>query len=139
MDKLPTIHTGGDCVPSRINLQVKRGDKGFGETTKFFQVQLNNNLSDIEIPCSGIQVHELWQTPAKHQEDDRSSYLVQSTMSVTAKLPDTTLSAPRKKKPEIAPKPLMGIVLIKRVNKVHRSSQSTKSVKSMTKVSFKNT
>ena len=37
MDKLPTIHTDGDCVPSRINLQVKRGDKGFGEATMFFQ------------------------------------------------------------------------------------------------------
>ena len=60
-------------------------------------------------------------------------------MSVTSKLPDTTPSAPQKKKPEIAPKPIMGIVPIKRGNKVHCSSQSTKSVKSMTKVLFKNT
>ena len=56
-------------------------------------------------------------------------------MSVTAELPDTTLSAPQKK----APKPIMGIVPMKRGNKVHHSSQSTKSVKSMTKVLFKNT
>ena len=61
-----------------------------------------------------------------------------SPVSVTAELPDTTLSAPWKK-PEIAPKPIMGIVLIKRGNKVHHSSQSTKSVKSVTKVLFKNT
>ena len=56
-------------------------------------------------------------------------------MSVTAELPDTTLSAPQKK----APKPIMGIVPMKRGNKVHHSSQSTKSVKSATKVLFKNT
>ena len=139
MDKLPAIHADSGCVPSRINLQVKRGDKGFGEATKFFQAQLTDDLSDIEIPCSGIWVHELWQTPAKHQEDHRSSYIVQSTVSVTAKLPDTTPLAPWKKKPEIAPKPIMGIVPMKRGNKVHHSSQSTKSVKSMTKVLFKNT
>ena len=91
------------CVPSRINLQVKRGDKGFGEATKLFQAQLTDDLSDIEIPCSGDWVHELWETPAKHQEDHRSSYAVQTTVSVTAELPDTTPSAPWKKKPEIAP------------------------------------
>ena len=98
MDKLPMIHADGDCVPSRINLQVRRGDKGFGEATKFFQAQLTDDLSDIEIPCSGIRAHELWQTPAKHQEDNRSSYFVQSTVSVTAKSPDTTPLAPWKKK-----------------------------------------
>ena len=51
------IHADSGCVPSRINLQVKRGDKGFGEATKFFQTQLTDNLSDIEIPCSGIRAH----------------------------------------------------------------------------------
>ena len=88
------IHADGDCVPSRINLQVKRGDKGFGEATKFFQAQLINDLSDIDIPCSGNQAHELWQTPAKHQEDNRSSHLVQSTVSVTIELPVATSLTP---------------------------------------------
>ena len=42
-------------------------------------------------------------------------------------------------KPKVAPKPIMGIVPIKRGNKVHHSSQYTKSVKSTTKVLFKST
>ena len=89
-DKPPMTHADGDCISPRINLQVKRGNKGFGEVTKFFQAQLTDDLSDIDIPCSGVQVHELWQTPAKHQEDNRSSHLVQSTVSVTTELPATT-------------------------------------------------
>ena len=139
MDKLPVIHADGDFVPFRINLQVKRGDKGFGEATKFFQAQLTDDLSDIGIPCSGVWVHELWQTPAKHQEDNRSSHLVQSTVSVTTELPVATPLALQKKKPEIAPKPIMGIAMIRRGNKVCCSPQSTKSVTSATKVLFKNT
>ena len=64
-DKLPIIYHTGDCIPLRINLQVMRGDKGFGEMTNLFQVQLTDDLLDIEVPCSGVRAHELWQTPTK--------------------------------------------------------------------------
>ena len=52
-DKLPvTYHTGG-CIPPRTNLQVMRGDKGFGGATNLFQAWLMDDLSDVEVPCSG--------------------------------------------------------------------------------------
>ena len=129
-----TYHTG-DCIPLRINLQVMRGDKGFGGVTNLFQTQLTDDLSDIEVPCSGARVHELWQTPAKPINGDH--YLVQSTVCVTTNLPDTTLSAPWKKKPNIAPKSMMGIASTKGGTKVHHFPQSTKSMVSVTKALFK--
>ena len=135
-DKLPTTYHASDCVLLWANLQVKRGDRGFGEATKFFQAQLTDDLSDIEIPCSGAHVNELWQTPPKH---NRSSHLVQSPMSITTELPTTTPSAPQKNKPEITPKPVMGIATSKRGDKVHDSALSTRPVRSVTKVLFKNT
>ena len=131
-DKLPMTYHTSDCIPLRINLQVMRGDKGFGGATNLFQAQLTDDLSDVEVPCSGAHVHELWQTPAK--PTNRDCYLVQS---VTTDLPDTTPSAPQKKKPEIAPKPMRGIASTKGGTKVHCFSQSTKSMVSATKALFK--
>ena len=64
-DKLPATYHTSYYIPLRINLQVTRGDKGFGEVTNLFQAQLTDDLSDIEVPCSGAHAHELWQTPTK--------------------------------------------------------------------------
>ena len=33
-DKLSMIYHTGDCMPPQINLQVTRGDRGFGEVTQ---------------------------------------------------------------------------------------------------------
>ena len=52
-DKLSMIYHTGDCMPPQINLQVTRGDRGFGEVTNSFQAQLTDDLSDIEVLCSG--------------------------------------------------------------------------------------
>ena len=57
-DKLPMTYHTSDCIPLKINLQVTRGDKGFGEVTNLFQVQLTDDLSDAEVLCSGAHVHE---------------------------------------------------------------------------------
>ena len=92
--------------------------------TKFFQAQLTDDLSDIDIPCSGAQANELWQTPP---ESNRSSHLMQSTVSVITKLPTVTPLVPRKSKPEIAPKPVMGVSSLKRGNNVDCMVRSTKS------------
>ena len=134
-DKLPVIYHTGDCIPLRINLQVTRGDKGFGGATNLFQAQLTDDLSDIEVPCSGAHVHELWQTPVKPIDGD--CYLVQSTVSVITNLPDTTPLALWKKKPKIAPKPMMGVASTKGGTKVCQFPQSTKSMVSATKALFK--
>ena len=48
-DKLPVTYHTGDCIPLRVNLQVTRGDKGFGETTNLFQTQLTDDLLDVEV------------------------------------------------------------------------------------------
>ena len=127
-----TYHTG-DCTPPRVNLQVTRGDKGFGEATNLFQAQLTDDLSDVEVPCSSAHVHELWQTPVK--PSDKECYLVQSTVSVTTGFPDAILSALWKKRPEVPPKPVMGS--IKEGTKVHHFPQSTGSMVTATKVLFK--
>ena len=50
-----------------------------------------------------------------------------STVSVTTKLPTVTPLAPRKSKPEIAPKPVMAMSLLKRGNNVDHLVRSTKS------------
>ena len=96
--------------------------------TKFFQVQLTDNSLDIDIPCSGAQANELWQTPP---ESNRGGHLMQSTISVTTKLPTVTPLAPRKSKPEIAPKPVMGVSSLKRGNNVDHMVWSTKSAMSV--------
>ena len=62
--------------------------------------------------------------------------LVQSTVSVTTNLPDTTPSAPWKKKPKIATKPVMGMASTKGGTKVCHSPQSTNSMVSATKALF---
>ena len=134
-EKLTVTHHTSDCTPPRMNLQVTRGDKGFGGVTNLFQMQLTDYLSDVEVLCSGAHVHELWQTPAK--PINRDCYLVQSTVSVTTDLPETTPSAPQKKKPNIAPKPMRGIASTKGGTKVHHFSQSTKSMVCVTKALFK--
>ena len=59
-DKLPVIYHTRDCTPPMVNLQVTRGGKGFGEITNLFQAQLTDDLSDVEVPCSGAHAHELW-------------------------------------------------------------------------------
>ena len=59
-DKLPVTYHTGDCIPLRINLQVMRGDKDFGEVTNLFQAQLTDDLADVEVLCSGASAHELW-------------------------------------------------------------------------------
>ena len=94
-DKLPVTYHTRDCIPPRVNLQVMRGDKGFGEATNLFQAQLTDDLLDIEVPCSSAHAHELWQTPVKPSDEEH--YLVQSTVSVTTGLPDTIPSALWKK------------------------------------------
>ena len=71
-DKLSTIYHTGDCMPSQIKLQVMRGDRDFGEVTNLFQVQLTDDLSDIEVLCSGADAHELWQTPNQSSCDPRT-------------------------------------------------------------------
>ena len=98
-DKLPVIYHTRDCTPLMVNLQVTRGEKGFGEATNLFQAQLTDDLLDIEVPCSGVHAHELWQTPVK--PGDEEHYLIKSTVSVTTGFPDAILSAPQKKRPEI--------------------------------------
>ena len=92
--------------------------------TALFQSQLTDDLSDIEVPCSGARAHELWHSPIKSIKRDH--YGTCATVPVTTGLPHTTLSAPRKKKPEIAPKPM-----------THHLPHSTKSVKSAMKALFK--
>ena len=134
-DKLSTTYHTSDCIPPRINLQVTRGDKGFGGVTNLFQAQLTDDLSDVKILCSGARAHELWQTPTKPINGD--CYLVQSTVSVTTDQPDTTPSAPWKKKPKKAPKPMMGVASTKGGTKVCHFPQSTKSMVSVTKALFK--
>ena len=133
-DKLTVTYHTGDCIPPRMNLEVMRGDKGFGGVTNLFQAQLTDDLSDMEVPCSGACAHELWQTPAKPINGDH--YLVQSTVSVTTNLPDTTPLAPWKKKPKIATKPVMGMASTKGGTKAHCFPQSTKSMVSATKALF---
>ena len=132
-DKLPVTYHTRDCIPPWVNLQVMRGDKGFGETTNLFQVQLTDDLSDVEILCSSVHAHELWQTPVK--PSDEECYLVQSTVSVTTSFPDVILLAPWKKRPEVPPKPVMGS--IKEGTKVHHFPWSTGSMVTVTKVLFK--
>ena len=134
-DKLPATYHTSDCIPPRINLQVMRGDKGFGRVTNLLQAQLTDDLSDMEVLCSGAHVHESWQTPAKPINGDH--YLVQPTVSVTTDLPNTTPSAPWKKKPEIAPKSMMGMASTEGGTKVCHFPQSTKSMVSVTKALFK--
>ena len=87
-------------------------------------MQLTDDLSDIDIPCSGAQANELWQTAP---ESNRDSHLMQSTVSVTTKLPTVTPLAPRKSKPVIAPKPVVGVSSLKRGNNVDHMIRSTKS------------
>ena len=64
-DKLSVVYHTGDCIPPRVNIQVARGDRGFGEVTNLFQVHLTDDLLDVEVPCSGAHAHELWQTTIK--------------------------------------------------------------------------
>ena len=60
VDRLPvSYHTSG-CTSLKVDLQVVRGEKGFGKATALLQAQLTDDLSDFEIPCSGARVHELW-------------------------------------------------------------------------------
>ena len=134
-DKLPVIYHTRDCTPLMVNLQVTRGDKGFGEATNFFQAQLTDDLLDIEVLCSGACAHELWQTPVK--PGDEEHYLVKSTVSVTTGFPDAILLAPQKKRPAILPEPVMGT--IKEGTKVCHFPQSTGSTVTMTKLLFKDT
>ena len=56
-DKLPVIYHTRDCTPPMVNLEVTRGDKGFGEATNLFQAQLTDDLLDVEVPCSGAHAH----------------------------------------------------------------------------------
>ena len=70
-----------------------------------------DDVSDIETPCSGERAHELWQLPAKATNEYR--YRTHSTVPVTTNLPDITPSAPCKKKPDIAPKPVKEMSLTK--------------------------
>ena len=74
------------------------------------------------------------QTPIKSSVDGECC-LVQSTVSVTTSLPDTITSALWKKKPEIAPKPVMGST--KGGTKVCHFPQYTKSMVTVTKSLFK--
>ena len=94
-DKLPVIYHTGNCPPLMVNLQVTRGDKGFGEAMDLFQAQLTDDLSDIEVPCSGAHAYELQQTPVK--PSDKKRYPLKSTVSVTTSPPDAIPSAPWKK------------------------------------------
>ena len=134
-DKLPVIYHTRDCTPLTVNLQVTRGDKGFGKATNLFQAQLTDDLLDNEVRCSGACAHELWQTPVK--PGDEEHYLIKSTVSVTTSFPDAIPSAPWKKRPEIPPKPVMGT--IKEGTKVFHFPQSTGSTVTVTKALFKDT
>ena len=137
-DKLPVIYHTIDCTPLMVNLQVTRGDKGFGEATNLFQAQLTDDLLDIEVPCSSAHAHELWQTPVKPSDEEH--YSIKSTVSVTTGFPDAILlapSAPWKKRPEIPPKPVMGT--IKEGTKVNHFTQSMGSTVTVTKSLFKDT
>ena len=134
-DKLPVIYHTGDCTPLTVNLQVTRGDKGFGEATNLFQAQLTDDLSDVEVLCSGAHAHELWPTPVK--PGDEQCYLIKSTVSVTTGFPDAIPLAPWKKRPEVPPKPVMET--IKEGTKVCHFPQSMGSTVTATKLLCKDT
>ena len=76
-----------------------------------------------------------YQTPTKPIDGDH--YLVQSTVSITTDLPDSTPLSPWKKKPEIATKPVIGMTSTKGSTKVHHFPQSTKPMVSASKSLFK--
>ena len=102
--------------------------------TNSFQVQLTDDLSDVEVPCSGACAHELWQTPNK-SSCGKECYL-QSTMSIDTVSSDAILLALQKKRPEIPPKPVLG--LIKESTKGDHSLQTTGSMMTVTRTLFKN-
>ena len=132
-DKLSMIYHTGDCMPPWINLQVMRDDRSFGEVTNSFQVQLKDDLSDVEVLCSDAHAHELWQTPNK-SSCGKEHYL-QSTVSVDTVSSDAILSALWKKRPEIPPKLVLG--LIKESTKGDHSLQTTGSTMTATRTLFK--
>ena len=88
--------------------------------TALLQAQLTDDLSDFEIPCSGAQVHELWQPSTK--SINTSGHSLHTAVPITTKLPGHIPSAPHKKKPVIPPKLT-----------AHHSLCSSKSVQSVTK------
>ena len=104
VDRLPVIYHASGRTSLKVDLQVVRREKGFGEATALLQAELTDDLSDCMIPCSGAQVHELWQPSAK--ATITSGHKPHTTVPANTDLPATIPSAPHKRRPVVPPKPV---------------------------------
>ena len=102
VDRLPVSYHASDCMSLKVDLQVVHREKGFGKVTALLQAKLTEDLSDFEIPCSGAQVHELWQPSTKSVITSR--HKLHTTVPTNTELPVHILSAPHKKRLVVPPK-----------------------------------
>ena len=98
MDKLPMIHADGDCVPSRINLQVKRGDKGFGEATNFSKHNLSMTSQTLTYHAVAIRHMSYGKLQQNIKKIIGAVTLYSLPVSVTIELPVATSLAPCKRR-----------------------------------------
>ena len=102
VDRLPVIYHASGHMSLKVNLQVVHGEKGFGEVTTLLQANLTDDLSDCEIPCSGAQVHEVWQPSAKSIIMSGHKLHTITNANLLVPIP----SAPCKKRLVVPPKPV---------------------------------